>query len=690
MSKDLLIRACGDIFQVGNKQIPKTNFRQLSLDSKALVSDERTIDLSVSSDQPYERWWYYEILDHSPDAVDLSRMNDGAMSLYNHKRDDYVGVIEKAWLDDGKLYNTIRFDTHELAERIVKSINNQILKNVSIGYLVHELLLLKESDEGLDTYKATKWTPFESSFVTVPADASVGVGRQFFDLNHKDKTPNWEELEQRVTNSVIKNLIQESPMGDPAKERLEEIEDETAPSHGAARYVRSEQDIRENERERSEAIFAAGVKYNCAELAQKALKQGWTIAEMRSQILEQGQAQKPIAKSTDTLGLSENQQKSYSFQNAIKAALEKGFSENCLEKEVHEELVKRAKKTRGYEENGNILIPVNDLTVNRELAARGYAEAGRANYQRNQMVGDPLLGGNLVETELLADKFVDIFRNHSIMRQMGMQMMPGLVGNVDIPKQIAGAVDGNSVYWVPEDADVSQIDAQFGLVKFRPKNVGSYMYVTRSMLLHSSIGMDNFIRRELAIALALGIDKAAIEGTGTNDQPLGILNTPGVNPIIFGVNGDFPTWERLVQFETKVAVANADERTMGWVVNAKLRGELKSRQKFAGTTGETLWQNAMQSSNQGYLNGYRVGVSNQVRGNYTKGTGTNLSAAIFGDFSRFVCAEWGEYELAADPYFKFLSGGIRVRIIKTCDMAVLQEKAFSVATDVATPFSNAA
>lgn len=649
-------------------KIPRHNQRYLDLKPK--ITEERTIELSVSSDLPYLRWFGYEELEHSDSSVNLSRLNDGANVLFNHNRDDYIGIVKKAWLSGGKQYNQILFDTHDLAEKIYQSILAGIVRNVSIGYEINEVKLTGKQDD-LDVYRVTKWTPLETSIVTVPADASVGVGRQYFDLN-KDKNPNWEELEQRVTNSVIEN-VKELTM---AEENQGNIETKDI-------------DFTE-ERDRSEAIFAAGHKYNCPELAQKALKDGWSIAEMRSQILEQGQAQKPIAKSTDTLGLSENQQKSYSFQNAIKAALEKGFSENCLEKEVHEELVKRAKKTRGYEENGNILIPVNDLTVNRELAARGYAEAGRANYQRNQMVGDPLLGGNLVETELLADKFVDIFRNHSIMRQMGMQMMPGLVGNVDIPKQIAGAVDGNSVYWVPEDADVSQIDAQFGLVKFRPKNVGSYMYVTRSMLLHSSIGMDNFIRRELAIALALGIDKAAIEGTGTNDQPLGILNTPGVNPIIFGVNGDFPTWERLVQFETKVAVANADERTMGWVVNAKLRGELKSRQKFAGTTGETLWQNAMAGSNQGYLNGYRVGVSNQVRGNYTKGTGTNLSAAIFGDFSRFVCAEWGEYELAADPYFKFLSGGIRVRIIKTCDMAVLQEKAFSVATDVATPFSNAA
>jgi HK97 family phage major capsid protein len=664
--KDLLIRSAGDTFEVGDRQIPKTNYRQLSLDSKALISDERTIDLSVSSDVPYARWWYYEILDHSPDAVDLSRMNDGAMSLYNHHRDDYLGVIDKAWVDGGKLYNTIRFDTHELAEKILKSINSGIIKNVSIGYMVHELVLFKENDDGMDTYKATSWTPFESSFVTVPADASVGVGRMFFDIPGAPKVEesNGEELEERITKPVIEKTMEV------------EIKEQ------AADFTK--------ERERSEAIFAAGNKYNCPELAQKALKEGWSIEQMRSQILEQGIEQKPIAKTNDPLGLSESEQRSYSFQNAIKAALEKGFVENCFEKEVHEELVKRAKRTRGYEENGNILIPVNDLNVNQADAAEGYKQALRANYQRNQMIGAPLLGGNLVETELLAEKFVDIFRNHSIMRQMGMQMLPGLIGNVDIPKQVAGATDGSSVYWVPEDADVSQIDSQFGLVKFRPKNVGSYMSATRSMLLHSSIGMDNFIRRELAIALALGIDKAAIEGTGTNDQPLGILNTPGVNPIIFGANGDLPSWERLVQFETKVAVANADERTMGWVLNAKLRGELKSRQKFAGTTGETLWQNAMAGSNQGYVNGYRVGVSNQVRGNYTKGTGTNLSAAIFGDFSRFICAEWGEYELAADPYHKFLAGGIRIRIIKTCDLAVLQEKAFSVATDIATPFSNAA
>ena len=71
-----------------------------------------------------------------------------------------------------------------------------------------------------------------------------------------------------------------------------------------------------------------------------------------------------------------------------------------------------------------------------------------------------------------------------------------------------------------------------------------------------------------------------------------------------------------------------------------------------------------------------------------KGTGSGLSAVVFGDFSRLICGEWGTYELAADPYHKFLAGGVRVRIIHTCDIQVTQEKAFSVGTDLATPYSN--
>ena len=675
MTKEVLIRSQGDVFVVGDRSIPKNNYRNITL-VKAEISEERQLELSVSSDKPYQRYWYYEELEHSKAAVDLARFNDSANLLFNHNRDDYLGVIEKAWINDGKLINIVRFDTHELAERIFKSVKDGIIRNVSIGYIIDELVLVKKSNDDINTYRATKWTPLETSLVTVPADASVGIGRSFYDLK-----PSFEHSANKGESS----------------EQLENTNTDAMPTELEV----NEADLLKAERERTSAILAAGQRYGCQELAEQAIQDGLSIEQARSLFLDKinDGKQQPVARTNEPLGMSRQERKRYLIINAIRAALDGEWKENCFEKEIHETLVKKAKQTRNYKETGNILIPAYDLDVSPEDAQDGFEELSRSaatrNYlqrvmQRDQMVGDPLFGGNLVETELLSERFIDIFRNRSIMRQMGMTSLTGLVGNVDIPKQIAGVTDGTSVYWVPEDADVGQIDAQFGLVKLRPKNAGSYMYVTRSMLLQSSIGMDNFTRRELAIALALGMDRAAIEGTGTSDEPLGIVNTPGVNPIIFGENGDVATHPRLVSFETKIAVANADERTMGWVMNAKTRGELKSREKFPGTTGQTLWQEARLGSNQGYVNGYRVGVSNQVPGNLVKGTGTGLSAVIFGDFSRLVCGEWGTYELAADPYHKFLAGGVRVRIIHTCDIQVTQEKAFSVATDVATPFSDAA
>ena len=681
-------------FLIRGQKISSNQSRDVNI-SQVEEKETGILEFSISSDEPYERWFGTEILSHKDNAVNLVRLNNHANILYNHHRDDYIAVCVKGWIQNGKtrvrtLWNLDNPD-YSLPRRIYTDVAAEILKNSSVGYSYDELLF--EEKDGQDIITATRWTPFEGSIVTVPADYTVGVGRQYFDLaknlgNSVAKASNWEELNQkvdRVVESVDKILSGEKDMGDENSTTLE---------------VTREEDINK-ERERSEAIFAAGEKFNCPQLARQALKEGWSVEQLRSQILLNQQEQQPVARTTAPLGMSETEQKRYSFQKAIQVALGKeGFKENCFEKEIHDELVKRAKASRNYKESENVLIPVYDLGVNKRNVQMGWEEISRSaalrNYfetlyqQRDLQVGNPIFGGNLVETELLSERFIDIFRNRSILRQMGMQSLTGLVGNIDIPKQTAGAIDGNYVYWVAEDADVGQIDAEFGLVEFRPKNVGSFMYVTRSMLLHSSIGMDNFIRRELAIALALGMDRAGLVGTGTNNEPLGIFNTPGVNVVTFGTDGGFPTWQKLVQFETKVAVANADERTMGWIMNARTRGELKSRPKFENTSNETLWQSANVATNQGYVAGYRAGVSNQVPGNLTKGTGTNLSATALGDWSRLVCAEWGTYELAADPYHKFLAGGVRVRIIHTCDIQVLQEKAFSVATDLSTPYSDAA
>jgi HK97 family phage major capsid protein len=631
--KDLSIKSLGDGFEVGDRQIPKTNYRQLSLDSKALISDERTIDLSVSSDVAYARWWYYEILDHSEGAVDLSRMNDGAMSLYNHNRDDYLGVIEKAWLDGGKLYNTIRFDSHELAEKIVKSINGGIIKNVSIGYLVHELLLEKESDDGMDTYKATSWTPFESSFVTVPADATVGVGRSYFFPPQRE---NFDQSKESETK----------PMPPEAIEQI------------------NEQDIRSQERDRISAISAAGEKFKCGEIATRAIQQGLSLDQARNLMADQvlGRNTEPVAQPLQPLGFSNKETKSYSVRKAILYKMGQ-----ISEKEAGLELeASRAIEAKVGKPAQGIYIPTRDLD--------GWSE--RATYA----TGASATGGATVETDLLAENFIEALRNQLVVRSMGAMMLSGLEGNVDIPRQ--SGVSGSG--WITEGATITQFESTFDKLTLTPKTVASLSRFTRNMLLQTSLDIKSFIRMDLTKGLALQIDRAAILGQGILGEPLGIANYPGVNAVIIGANGGAPTWQTMVNLETEVALDNALNGTCHYLTNSKVRGKLKTTEK-AAATGMFIWENDRSNSGMGSVNGYPALTTNMIPGNLNKGTGTNLSMAIFGDFSNLIIGEWGILDLLPNPYGTgYEQGNIQVRAMQTADINLRRPEYFSVASDIST------
>lgn len=146
--------------------------------------NERKFILSFSSEEPYTRYFGVEILDHSEGAVDLNRLSEIGCVLFNHKRDYVIGRINRVWLENARGKAEIEFDTDDDAEKIYQKVKSGTLKGVSVGYKVdswEEILPGKASADG--KYKgpasiARKWTPMEISIVSVPADATVGVGRE--------------------------------------------------------------------------------------------------------------------------------------------------------------------------------------------------------------------------------------------------------------------------------------------------------------------------------------------------------------------------------------------------------------------------------------------------------------------------------------------------------------------------------
>jgi hypothetical protein len=146
--------------------------RQFNFERDQVDAEARTVTLSFSSEKPVERWFGTEVLSHSPESVDLTRLNAKAALLANHDLNDQIGVIENATVENGRGIATVRFSKSERGEEFYQDVLDGIRLNVSVGYTIEEM---EEKSERVFT--ATQWAPHEISLVSTPADFSVGIGR---------------------------------------------------------------------------------------------------------------------------------------------------------------------------------------------------------------------------------------------------------------------------------------------------------------------------------------------------------------------------------------------------------------------------------------------------------------------------------------------------------------------------------
>ena len=146
--------------------------------------NERKFELSFSSEEPYMRWFGPEILDHTEGCVDLTRLQEIGVVLFNHDRNQVIGKVLEVSIIDNRGIATIELDEDEESEKIYQKVKSGTLKGVSVGYIVdtwEEVNPGKTSLDGRFTGPcsiAKRWTPYEISIVSVPADATVGVGRE--------------------------------------------------------------------------------------------------------------------------------------------------------------------------------------------------------------------------------------------------------------------------------------------------------------------------------------------------------------------------------------------------------------------------------------------------------------------------------------------------------------------------------
>ncbi|AGA28724.1 phage major capsid protein [Singulisphaera acidiphila] len=275
---------------------------------------------------------------------------------------------------------------------------------------------------------------------------------------------------------------------------------------------------------------------------------------------------------------------------------------------------------------------------------------------------------------ILSGAMIDVLRAKMICGMLGAQVLPDLTGGkFAIPKKTATV----SLGWLPEGGDAPTdepvVDSQ---VLFTPHTTGAYVDVTRKAI-DSIPNIDEVIIGDLLSAIAVEVDRGALNGLGNNNQPLGLAQNPGVAEVSFGANGGAPTLALLAAMEQTVGNANADIGKLAFATTPNGRLKLRTTEKVA-TSGKMLW------TDSNTVLGYPAVASNQLPSNLTHGLGTGLSPIIFGNWSDLVIGLWGPVDILVNPYRFSTTGFTRYRGLQDVDVMLRHNESFAMAPDMVT------
>jgi len=279
-------------------------------------------------------------------------------------------------------------------------------------------------------------------------------------------------------------------------------------------------------------------------------------------------------------------------------------------------------------------------------------------------------------------EFIEMFRAEAVCIRMGARVIDGLTGApVTFTRQTGGA----TAYWVGENKEITESALKVGELKMIPKKVAALTKLSNELVRMSNPGAEAMVRQDFAIALGLAIDLATLRGSGSENQPLGIANTPNINTVTLGDSGDLPDFNTFTDMEYEVSVNNALRGNLGFVFHPAIRRllkKLKIKQFTGDTSGEYVIAPFSDAQLESYL-GYKFGMTTQIPINLTKGSATNCSELYFGNWAEVLIGQWLGFEILAsnEAGTAFASDQTWVRIISQVDIALRHAASMCLCSD---------
>ena len=567
-----------------------------SIETRDLNVDDRLITLAFSSEQPVDRGYGYEILSHDDGAVILDRLNTNAPLLVNHDTNQQTGVVVKAWLDSDRVCRAVvKFGNSPLASEIYQDVQDGIRRLVSVGYLVHKIENVGVAEDKRPIYKAISWEPLEISIVPIPADITVGVGRN---LTINDKGV-------RKMDNTINVTIEDAIKGE--QRRVDEI-------LSLSREFKGIEGVEDK--------------------AMKAIRNAMPVDEFRKELLGLLRTANPVVKTDDGIGMSDKEVKHYSITRAINAAVDGKWDRAPFEYEVSKAVEKRyGKPAKGF------YIPMEvlkrDLTYTNEAV-------------------------DTVQTVLDAGNFIEALYKKLVLRQVGARFIEGIVGNVEFPRLSSGS----TVYWQSaENTAVSESTPTFDKVTLSPKSMGAIVDVSKLLLNQSSLSVDALILDDIARRIAVGIDTAALVGSGSG-EPAGVITVAAEADV---ADDSAIGYNDVVNCETVVSTADADIGNLAYIATPAVRGTLKQTLIATGSP-MVVWQTGV--NGVGLVNGYNAYVTSVTSG----------SKLFFGNWADLLIAIFAPgLDITVDPYTNAKSRLVSLVCYLDMDCGVRHAESFALA-----------
>ena len=597
----------------------------------AIDVDARRVKVGVSTEEPVERSFGLEVIDHTKASMSLDFLNSGrAPLLLDHDMEKQIGVVERVELDEDarRLRAEVRFGKSALASEVFDDVTDGIRQNISVGYRIDGRI---NRDDDPEDYYRVATTPMEISIVSVPADQSnlVGVGRSV-----PAQTKTQPSMEDVTMTDEVKNDI-----------NLDAVKAEAVKA------------ARKNDAE----ILTIAAKHNMRDLGNEAIAKGMNVDTFRGSLLE-AIGDKPLDVAPATVDVPVKEKREYSLGRMVQAQISGDWRKAGFEREMNDEIASRV----GRDAEG---IYVPDFAWQKRGPLSTAATGGS---------GAEVVFDDFVPTAHRGDMFIEALRAQQVLSGLGATYMTGLTGRIKMPKMATGA----NAAFVEELADVADGAGTDGGVTLQPRTMGAFVDLSRLLMMESVPAIEQVIQNDLLRSAADRTEFYAIQGSGSSGQPTGILNTSGVNDLDISANTDVAalTWAditalvKLVEEDNGVVNSNA----LGFLTHPSVKAKMAQTVRVASSDSVMLlndpWNN---------LYGYPAAFSSNVPTTLDPGDGgSDAAAMIFGDFSQLIIAQFGAPSILVDPYTGSRAGTVRMVLHAELDVGVRNAVSFGITNEI--------